>query len=622
MQGNTFNLLKQKRFLPLFLTQFLGAFNDNVFKNALIMMVVYKIIKDANIYVNLAAGLFILPFFLFSATAGQIAEKFEKSFIIKINKFSEIVIMLLASLAFYFNSINALIGVLFLMGTQSAFFGPLKYSILPQHLKEKELVAGNGVIEMGTFLAILLGTMFGVYLITKNNGEFLVSIVIVSIAFLGFISSLYIPKAESINKDLKIDFNIYKATKSIINVYKEQKSSVRMSVLAVSWFWFLGAVYLTQLPQLVKAEMGYSEDVVTLFLVIFSIAIGLGSMLCERISKDYIEVGLVAFGSFGITIFGLLFFFEINSYNSLELVKNNQLLSIKQYFEDPRDIYLCVYLFGIGLFGGFYTVPLYAMIQTRTIKEQMSRIIAANNIFNALFMVASSIIAIILLSFLNISKLFLILTLANWIVAIYIYNKIPEFYLRFITWLVLTFMYRIKSKGIKNIPEEGAVIIAANHVSFIDALLLVSEIKRPIRFVMYYKIFNIPIVNWLFKQMGAVPIAGAKEDPVILENCYKKLKEYLDAGEAICIFPEGMITHNGEMNEFKAGIEKIVTMTNAPVIPVGLKGVYGSMFSRKHKLRIPRTIFRRITLEIGEKIEPENLNKEFLQYKVKELLEK
>jgi len=306
MQGNTFNLLKQKRFLPLFLTQFLGAFNDNVFKNALIMMVVYKIITDANIYVNLAAGLFILPFFLFSATAGQIAEKFEKSFIIKINKFSEIVIMLLASLAFYFNSINALIGVLFLMGTQSAFFGPLKYSILPQHLKEKELVAGNGVIEMGTFLAILLGTMFGVYLITKNNGEFLVSIVIVSIAFLGFISSLYIPKAESINKDLKIDFNIYKATKSIINVYKEQKSSVRMSVLAVSWFWFLGAVYLTQLPQLVKAEMGYSEDVVTLFLVIFSIAIGLGSMLCERISKDYIEVGLVAFGSFGITIFGFL----------------------------------------------------------------------------------------------------------------------------------------------------------------------------------------------------------------------------------------------------------------------------------------------------------------------------
>jgi 1-acyl-sn-glycerol-3-phosphate acyltransferase len=622
MQGNTLSLLKEKRFLPLFVTQFLGAFNDNIFKNALIMMVVYKLVTDSNFYVNLAAGLFILPFFLFSATAGQIAEKYEKSLVIKVNKFCEIIIMLCASVCFYFDSVNGLIAMLFLMGTQSAFFGPLKYSILPQHLDEKEIIAGNGIIEMGTFLAILLGTMLGVYLITENNGEFLVSIAVLAVAVFGFISSLFIPKAESVNSQLKINFNLYSATKEVLSIFKQQVPSVKMSVIAVSWFWFLGAIYLTQLPQLVKSEMGYSEDVVTLFLVVFSIGIGLGSMLCERISKDYIEVGLVAFGSFGITFFGALFFYEFTTFDSMALMKDGNLLSLADYNEDPRSIFLCIYLFAIGLFGGFYTVPLYAIIQTRSVKEHMSRIIAANNIFNSLFMVVSAIMAVVLLKWLSIAQLFLVLSLANWIVAFYIYKKIPEFYLRFITWFVLTFMYRIKTNGLANIPKEGKIVIVANHVSFIDALLLVSVIKRPIRFVMYYKIFNIPVLNWLFRQMGAVPIAGVKESPEILSQCFDKLNEYLENGEVVCIFPEGFITYDGEIQPFKAGIERIVNTSKSPVIPVALKGIYGSIFSRKHKLRYPRTMFRKITVEIGEPIPAELAQRDYLHERVKDLMKK
>lgn len=622
MEGHTASLLKNSKFLPLFLTQFFGAFNDNVFKNALIMMIVFKLATDTNLYVNLAAALFILPFFLFSAVAGQLADKYEKSFVIKMNKLSEIFIMILASLFFYMNNINGLIAVLFLMGTQSSFFGPLKYSILPQHLHEKEIMAANGFIEMGTFLAILLGTMLGVALISQQNGEGLVSVVILAISVMGFVTSLFIPKAQSLNTATKINFNIFTATSDVFKIMKQQKKSVVMSIFAVSWFWFLGAIYLTQLPQFVKSELGYSESVVTLFLVVFSIGIGLGSMLCERISKDYIEVGLVAFGSFGITLFGILMFFEVQSFDSLSLVINNTLLTFNQFKDDPRSIYLCIYLFCIGLFGGFYTVPLYAMIQTRTIKEHMSRIIAANNILNSIFMVASAIVAIILLKFLSISQLFLALSLFNWVVAYYIYKTIPEFYLRFMTWFVLTFMYRIKTHNLSNIPSEGAAVIAVNHVSFVDALIITSEIKRPMRFIMYYKIFNIPVLNWLFRQMGGIPIAGIKEDPKILEECYVQIKKALENGELVCIFPEGAITYDGELKMFKSGIEKIIEATPVPVIPVAIKGVYGSMFSRKYKLRMPRKFFRKITIEIGEPIPAESAKRDVLYEKVKELIEK
>lgn len=622
MEGHSISLLKSKKFLPLFLTQFFGAFNDNVFKNALIMMIVFKLATDTNFYVNIAAALFILPFLIFSAMAGQIADKYEKSFIVKINKFSEIVIMGLASLCFYLDSINGLITVLFFIGTQSAFFGPLKYSILPQHLAEKEILAANGFIEMGTFLAILLGTMLGVYLISQQNGETLVSFCILGVSVFGFITSLFIPKAESLNTTGKINFNVWTSTRDIFKIMKQQKKSVVMSIFAVSWFWFLGAIYLTQLPQFVKSELGYSESVVTLFLVVFSVGIGLGSMLCEKISKDYIEVGLVAFGSFGITLFGVLLFIEVQTFDSLSLMTNNTLLTLEQFKHDPRSIYLCSYLFLIGLFGGFYTVPLYAMIQTRTIKENMSRIIAANNILNSIFMIGSAIVAIILLKFLSISQLFLALSLFNWVVAYYIYKTIPEFYLRFMTWFVLTFMYRIKTNNLKAIPQDGAAIIAVNHVSFVDALLLTSEIKRPIKFIMYYKIFNIPVLNWLFRQMGAIPIAGGKEDPKVLEECYIKIKQALDNGELICIFPEGGITYDGTLKPFKGGILKMIENSPVPVIPVALKDVYGSMFSRKHKVKVPRKLFRKITVEIGDAIPPEQVTQDGLYEKVKELIEK
>lgn len=622
MQGNMNSLLTSKRFLPLFLTQFLGAFNDNIFKNSLIMLIVFKIATDASLYTNLAAALFILPFFLFSAMAGQIAEAYEKSYLIKLTKLAEIFIMSVAAFAFYLNSIPLLIGLLFLMGVQSAFFGPLKYSILPQHLNEKEIMAGNGLIEMGTFLAILTGTILGAFLIVKTNGEFLISCVIVVVSVLGYISSLFIKKAESLSSNVKINYNLYTGTKDVFKILSKEKRSVYMSVIAVSWFWFLGAIYLTQLPQFVHNELGYSEKVVTLFLVLFSIGIGFGSMLCEKISKNYIEVGLIPFGAIGITLFGILLYFQVTSYDSLHLVKNGVLLNFDQFMQDPRAIKMSLYLMLIGIFGGFYTVPLYTLIQTRAKKENISRIIAGNNILNSLFMVVASICSIIILKFFNITELFLILSIANGLVAIYICKQIPEFFFRFLTWCLLMFMYRIKTNNIKYVPEDSGAIVIANHVSFVDALLLSSEIKRPLKFIMYYKIFYIPVLTHLFKAMGAIPIAGAKENPEVFKECFVRIKNYLDEGEIVCIFPEGMITHDGVLNEFKSGIEHMAKLSPVPVIPIAINGVYGSVFSRKHKIRIPRKLFRKVNIEVGEPVPHDQVNRHVLYEKVKELMNK
>jgi 1-acyl-sn-glycerol-3-phosphate acyltransferase len=615
---NQFSLLTKKRFLPFFITQFLGAFNDNVFKNALIVLIVFQLFQEqAALWTNVAAALFVIPFFLFSSIAGQVAEKYEKSKLMQHCKLAEIFIMVLGSVSLFLENPYLLVGTLFLMGTQSTFFGPVKYSILPQHLKEEELIGGNGLVEMGTFIAILLGTMVGAYYIVANNGTFIVSTIVLAIALLGYFSSFFIPKAESLLPDTKVSFNVFKESYNLFSILKNRRKSVFLSVFGVSWFWFLGATYLTQLPAFVKTYFYGDSSVVTMFLVTFSIGIAIGSILCEKLSRRRIELGIVPFGSIGLTIFGIMLYF----YSGIEVqIKPDSILVLNymeviSYFDAKMAIFS---LFMIGVFGGFYTVPLYALIQKRTEPIYRSRVIAANNMLNAFFMVLSAVFAISLLSLgLEIHELFLAISILGAIVSIFIYNRVPEFFIRFVIWMLSHSIYRVKHENIDNLPEEGACVIVSNHISFFDALLLGGAFKRPVRFVMFETIYNVPVLKQFFRAVGAIPINTKKVNPECYENAFKEIKTLLENGEVLCIFPEGKLTADGEIDEFKSGIEKIINETPAPVLPVAIQGLWGSMFSRKNKIRFPRLKWSSLNIVVGELIKPENVKAKDLEDKVK-----
>jgi 1-acyl-sn-glycerol-3-phosphate acyltransferase len=621
-----FGLLTKKKFLPFYVTQVLGAANDNIFKQALIMLLAFKLaIESGALYVNAAAGIFILPFFLFSALAGQLAEKYPKDKVIRYCKLAEIFAMSIASVGLYLGNPFILISALFLMGCTSAFFGPAKYSIMPQHLSKSELTGANALVEMGTFVAILIGTIVGSYLIMSVNGELLTSIVIMSLALIGYIVSHQIPEALSTKENSKINYNLFKGTSNLYKTVTAQPKSVFNSVLAISWFWFLGAIFLAQIPSVAKSL--YADKVaVTLLLATFSIGIGVGSLLCEKLSQKRIELGIVPIGSIGLTI-AMLFFANILSSMEYDVVlKPNSVFSIES-LEGLFNTYeygiigLVISLFFVGVFGGLFTVPLYSILQTRTKPEDLSMVVAANNMLNAAFMVMSAIFGIVLVIVMgeNTSNIFYTIAILNIFVAIYVYKKVPEFFIRFVAWMISHTIYRVKYNNFKNLPEEGACIVASNHVSFMDALILFGAIHRPVKFVMYEPIYRLPLANIFFKAVGAIPINSKKENEKVFNAAFNKISEYLSNGEVVCIFPEGKITSNGEVDEFKRGIEHILLRNPVPVMPISLNGLWGSMFSRKRKLRLPRLSWSRIIISSSELVQPDEFNLIELESKIKEL---
>ena len=617
-EQSQFALLGKKRFLPFFLTQLLGAFNDNIFKQSLILAILFKISADADksLLVNLCALLFILPFFLFSALGGQFGEKFPKDALIRKIKLAEIVIMLLGATGVLLGNLPLMLAVLFAMGTQSALFGPVKYSILPQHLREEELVGGNALVEMGTFLAILAGTIGAGIIMASTGYASIVAASVVIVAVLGYLASRAIPSAHAAMPELRLDWNILRQSWLIMKLGLGQRPAVSRSLIGNSWFWFLGAVYLTQIPAYAKEWLYGDESVVTLILTVFSLGIGLGSMLCERMSGHKVEIGLVPFGSIGLTIFGMLLWWHSGGFPQAELAHDWQaVLSYGQAW------WILGSILGIGLFGGFYIVPLYALIQSRTVEHERARVIAANNILNALFMVISAIASILFLTVaeLSIPQLFLTISLMNIAVNSYIFKIVPEFSMRFMIWLLSHSMYRVEHQGLEAIPDEGAAVLVCNHVSFVDALLIGGAVRRPVRFVMYYKIYNLPVLNFIFRTAGTVPIAGRNEDLLIYDAAFKKIAEYLRNGEVVCIFPEGKLTGDGELNEFKNGIERIIEENPVPVIPMALQGLWGSFFSRAPGKGLFKRIWSRITLVAGTPVAPELAKRELLQAQVEAL---
>ena len=618
------HLLTERRFWPLFWTQFLGAFNDNLFKNALVILIAYRSmtllgVGSATIVVA-CAGIFIFPFFLFSATAGQLADHYPKWRLIRWVKVWEIGVMVLAGVCFATDSLVLLLVVLFLMGMQSTFFGPAKYAILPELLDDETLVGGNALVAMATFLAILLGTITGGLVVA--GGDRWVSRLgplVVAVAFLGFATSIFVKKLPAANPDLPVSFDPVKPTIDILRLTR-RVHTVFLSVLAISWFWFLGASFLSLLPNFSKDVLGGSETVVTLCLATFCVGIGTGSMLCERLSRRHLELGLVPLGSIGISVFAIDLAFSGWRFAASA---NGGLLTVAQFMREPGGVHVLIDLFMIAVFSGFYTVPLMTFIQQRSASSERSRVIAGNNILNALLMVLSSFMLVgLLAAAVSIPGIFLILAVLNIAVAIYIYTVIPEFLLRFVAWCLANIMYRVRVEHPERIPVQGAAVMTANHASFIDWLLIASASPRPVRFVMDAEYSRLPLIRFLFRDAKVIPIAPASADPELLERAYERIAEELAVGELVCVFPEGGISSDGELAPFRRGIEHIVERTRVPVVPVALVGLWGSYFSRKGGRAMTRPFRRfwsRVEIKVGEEIAPEAVTAQVVAERVAEL---
>jgi 1-acyl-sn-glycerol-3-phosphate acyltransferase len=621
-QSSQFALLAQRRFGPFFWTQFFGAFNDNVFKTALLTVLTYEALEwtslDPGLLNNLIPGLFILPFVLFSATAGQLADKFEKSLLARYVKLLEIAIMAIAAVGWMTHSLWLLVAAVVGMGVHSTLFGPVKYAYLPQQLKPEELVGGNGIIEMGTFVGILLGEVLGALLVVRKPwGIELVAAGTVVVAVIGWLFSRRIPLSPAPEPGLKINWNPVSETVRNIG-FTRRNRPVFLSVLGNSWFWFYGAVILAQFPVYAKNYLHGDYSVFVLLLTVFSLGIGTGSLLCERLSGHKVEIGLVPFGAIGLSVFGFDLYLA-----SLGYVNTAQ-VDIAGFLAQNGSMHILFDIVMIGVFGGFYIVPLFALIQTRCDPAHLSRTIAGMNIMNALFMVVAALFAMALLkSGFTIPQIFFATALLNALVAIYIFSLVPEFLMRFLAWLLIHTIHRVQTVDAERIPEQGAAVLVCNHVSYVDAIVIMAASPRPIRFVMDHRIFKIPLLSWIFRTAKAIPIASAKEDPWLMEKAFVDIAQALHEGELVCIFPEGKLTSTGEMNEFKGGISKIVERTPVPVIPMALRGLWGSMLTRSPGNPFERSFrrgpFSQLSLVVGQPLAAAAATPEALHDRVRAL---
>ena len=578
--GGQFRLLSSRRFAPLFLTQFLGAFNDNLFKNALVVLVTFQSAQWTSmrpeILANLAAGLFILPFFFFSATSGQLADKYDKAMLARLTKMLEVGIMIVAIAGFLLHSLALLLAALFLLGLQSTLFGPVKYAILPQHLHEDELVGGNAQVEAGTFVAILIGTLAGGLLAGAGVDAAWIAMAGFTVAVAGYLASCNIPEAPPPAPELVVNVNPLSETWRNIGFARENRT-VFLSILGISWFWLYGALFLAQLPAYGKIVLGGGEGAVTLLLAVFTVGIGVGSLLCERLSARHVELGLVPLGSIGLTIFGLDL-----ALASMALPPVTGELPVTALLGQSAVWRVLADLLLLGMFGGFFIVPLYALVQLRSTTDKRARIIAANNIINAFFMVVGALAAAAMFAGgLSIPMLFAVAAICNAAVAVFIYGLVPEFLLRFLAWVLIHLFYRLKKRGVEHIPHEGAALIVCNHVSFVDPVILMAVSPRPIRFVMDHHIFRTPLISFIFRHTRAIPIASAREDAAMMEAAFAEVSLALREGELVGIFPEGRITDTGELYPFRPGVTRILERDPVPVIPLALQGLWGSFFSRK-----------------------------------------
>ncbi len=620
-----FALLSQRRFAPFFMTQFLGAANDNLFKFAFTVLVTYHLQvswlepKMAGLVIG---ALFILPFVLLSATAGQWADKYDKAMIMRSVKVLELVVMALAGVGFWFQWVPLLLACVFLMGLHSTLFGPVKYAYLPQHLSERELTGGNGLVEMGTFVAILLGNVGGGLLMSiAGTGTHWVAISCLAVAVLGWLTAQKIPVSPPSDVGLKLNWNPVSETWRNLKLTADYPSVFR-SLLGISWMWFFGAVFLSQFPSFAKDVLGGNEQVASLLLVVFSVGIAVGSLLCETFSHRHVEIGLVPIGAVGMTVFAFDLYLAAQGLHHT----GGAYLTVSELIAQPVHWRVMADLALLAFSAGLYSVPMYALIQLRAKPSHRARIIAANNILNALFMIVSSLMAGALLGAgFSIPQVFGVTAILNVIVVGYVFWLMPEYIFRLIMLFVTRLVYRVKVRGEEHLPTDGAAILVCNHVSFVDAVILGIVSPRPMVFIMDHRIFKTPVLGWLFRMLKAIPIAPQKEDPEAYERAFEKARQVLREGDLLCLFPEGAITRDGKLQPFKAGIMKILETTPVPVIPAALHNLWGSSFSRIEGAAMAkplrRGLFNRVGLVVGEAMAPEQVSPEQLQKTVQALLD-
>jgi acyl-[acyl-carrier-protein]-phospholipid O-acyltransferase/long-chain-fatty-acid--[acyl-carrier-protein] ligase len=585
-------LMRQRRFLPLFVTQFLGATNDSLFKQALFVLIVFRLADmagaNAAILVNIGGGLFMLPFFLFSATGGQFADKVEKGRLIRWIKFSEILIMCLAGVGFYHEQTYFLLGVLFLMGTHSAFFGPVKYSILPDLLPKRELVSGNAYIEAGTFLAILIGTLVGNQLILTVRGEAIVTAIVITLAVLGFAVSFFIPKAGPAAPGLRINPNILAETLSTMRLGRTRRD-IHLSILGISWFWLFGATFLAQLSPFTKDYLQANEEIIALFMTLFSIGIGVGSFLCNRLLRGEISARFVPIGAIGMAAFSLDLYFASRT----GMPATGTLIGLAEFLQYGPNWRIVADLLLIAVCGGIYVVPLYAILQTRSEERMRSRIIASNNIMNALLMVAGALAATAMLAFsFTIPEIFLTIAIATILVAIFICGLLPDEVVSVALAALLRLVYRVEVRGLENYRSVGdRAVIVVNHVSLLDGLLLAAFLPdKPV----------FAVNTHIAKQWWARPLLALVDtftmDPT-KPMAAKSLIKKGQSGRKCVIFPEGRITVTGALMKVYEGPAMVADKSDAPVLPVRIDGAQYTPFSRiRDKVRI--RLFPKITITV------------------------
>jgi 1-acyl-sn-glycerol-3-phosphate acyltransferase len=619
---NQFALLAQRRFAPFFWTQFLGAGNDNLFKFAFTVMVTYQL-ESRWLTPELAGlvigALFILPFLLFSATSGQLADKYDKAAIMRFVKWLEIAIMAFAGWGFVHGDVVVLLACVFGMGLHSTLFGPVKFAYLPQHLSERELTGGNGMVEMGTFVAILLGSVAGGLLIAMPEvGAKAAALACVGVAIAGRIVAQAIPPSPSTDPGLVVNWNPVSETWRNLKLAHANVVVFR-SLLGISWMWFFGAVFLAQFPSFAKDVLHGDEHVASLLLVVFSVGIGIGSLLCEVLSRRHVEIGLVPMGAIGMSVFSIDLWAAAGALPAHAPYGAGAFVATAAHWRVMADLFL------LSLFAGLYSVPMYALIQMRSEPTHRARIIAANNILNALFLIASSgfVIALLKARF-TIPQVFLAVGVLNAVVAFYIFMLVPEYFLRFVAFIATRLVYRFKVRGDDKIPVTGPAILVCNHVSFVDPVLLMAASPRPIRFIMDHQIFRLPVLGWFFRLAGAIPIASQRDDPAVYAQAFERARRVLEAGELLCIFPEGAITRDGALGEFKGGVMKLLETNPVPVIPLALQNLWGSFFSRAGGSAMSqpfrRGLFSPVGLVAGDAVEPQAVTPASLRERVEGLL--
>lgn len=594
----------------MFWAQALGALNDNVFKNALVILVLYKGWTVGSLrpelFAVLAGAIFIAPFLLFSAWGGQLADSMDKARLVRWLKTVEIGVALVAVVGLLAHSSALLLLALFGFATQSAFFGPVKYAILPQLLEPDELLGGNALVESGTSLAILLGTMGGGFLAAHDPRLVALAVLVIAVAGRGFAGT--VPPAPALSEEPRKDW--FRANGEALSL-TWQTVPMLLTVLGISWFWLFGSACLTLLPLYSQKVLHGDENVTTLLLAAFSIGIGLGSQACEKLSAGRMELGWVPIGSLGMTVFALdfsLLRFSSVSRTALDLL------------QDPLTLRMLFDLAGIAVSGGLFIVPLYTFIQKRSADASRSRLLAGNSLWNSTFIILSSMVIFVCLSRqVSLPDFFFGLALINTVIALLAYRKLPEFTLRLFVVLVTKVFYSLRVYHRERVPEEGACLIVANHVTLVDWLFLASGTDRPVRFVMYHTYYNMPLAHFIFRDGGAIPIGSARSHPQILEQAFESIHRALNEGEMVIIFPEGKLTTDGEVDAFRRGVERILARDPVPVLPMALKGLWGTRWSKKEGRRFH---FRPpVELVVGQMLEPEGLTAEILRDEVLALLE-